>query len=173
MARLASALLALPLLLATSLQAVGAASQPDITAYLNAHNSFRAQHGAAPLAWNDTLASAAQSWVDKCVFQHSGGAVGPYGENLAAGTGNYDIAAAIKGWTDEAPQYDPQNPQASHFTQVVWKATTQLGCAVKDGCTGIFDPKFGPAKFYACEYAPPGNVGGQFPYVASRRAGKF
>ena len=23
-------------------------------------------------------------------------------ENLAAGTGNYDIAAAVKGWTDEA-----------------------------------------------------------------------
>ena len=25
-----------------------------------------------------------------------------YTENLAAGTGNYDIAAAVKGWTDEA-----------------------------------------------------------------------
>ena len=44
-------------------------------------------------------------------------------------------------------QYNPQNPQASHFTQVVWKATTQLGCAVRDGCTGIFDPKFGVSPF--------------------------
>ena len=83
MTRLASALLALPLLLATSflanLSGADAASQPDITAYLNAHNSFRAKHGAAPLTWNATLANAAQSWVDKCVFKHSGGAVGPYG----------------------------------------------------------------------------------------------
>ena len=83
MTRLASALLALPLLLA-SLSGVDAASQPDITAYLNAHNSFRAKHGAAPLAWNATLANAAQSWVDKCVFKHSGGAVGPYGGTCLA-----------------------------------------------------------------------------------------
>lgn len=50
---------------------------------LSAHNSFRAQHGAQPLAWNTTLASAAQTWANKCVFQHSNGALGPWGENLA------------------------------------------------------------------------------------------
>ena len=27
-------------------------------------------------------------------------------------------------------QYNPNNPTYSHFTQVVWKSTTQLGCAV-------------------------------------------
>ena len=26
--------------------------------------------------------------------------------------------------------YNPNNPTYSHFTQMVWKATTQLGCAV-------------------------------------------
>lgn len=46
---------------------------------LNAHNSFRAQHGAAALKWSDTLAAAAQKWVNRCEFKHSGGAVGPYG----------------------------------------------------------------------------------------------
>ncbi|PIL30254.1 transporter [Ganoderma sinense ZZ0214-1] len=165
MTRLAYTLLALPLLLASTFLAAGvdATSQPDITAYLNAHNSVRAQHRAAPLTWNETLASAAQSWVNKCVFKHSGGSLGPYGENLAAGTGSgYDIAAAVKSWTDEVSQYNPNNPQPSHFTQVVWKATKQVGCAVKDGCSGIFDPKFGAAKFYACEYSPAGNVLGQF-----------
>jgi hypothetical protein len=83
-------------------------------------------------------------------------------ENLAAGTGSsYDIATAIKSWTDEVceypkpklytcskltglllAQYDASNPQPSHFTQVVWKATTQVGCALQM-CNGIFAASFG------------------------------
>jgi uncharacterized protein YkwD len=74
----------------------------DRTAYLNAHNNERSAHGAKALAWNNTLESAAQSWANKCVFQHSGGSLGPYGEDLAAGTGSgYDIAAAVASWTNE------------------------------------------------------------------------
>lgn len=135
----------------------------DIGQYLSAHNRFRAQHGADPLTWNTELASKAQEWANKCVFQHSHGALGHYGENLAAGTGaDYDITAAVKSWTDEAPSYDPGNPQPSHFTQVVWKATKELGCAVAR-CEGIFPPSYGPARYYVCEYSPPGNVIGHFP----------
>jgi hypothetical protein len=81
-------------------------------------------------------------------------------ENLAAGTGSdYGIPEAIKSWTDEVSKYtklyhlcihfdhrtedyDPANPVASHFTQVVWKNSKQVGCAVAL-CDGIFDPKFG------------------------------
>lgn len=99
----------------------GSTSQSDISQYLSAHNTIRAQHGAAPLTWSDELASKAQEWANKCVFQHSGGTLGPFGgkravtmlqilsnaephfvENLAAGTGSsYGIAAAVKSWTDE------------------------------------------------------------------------
>ncbi|KAL4243480.1 hypothetical protein ABKN59_001155 [Abortiporus biennis] len=140
----------------------GSTSSSDISAYLSAHNSVRAQHGATALTWSDNLASKAQQWANGCVFQHSGGSLGPFGENLAAGTGSsYDIAAAVKSWTDEASQYDPNNPQPSHFTQVVWKGTTQVGCAVQS-CDGIFDPSFGKAKFFVCEYSPQGNIIGEF-----------
>lgn len=101
----------------------------------------------------------AQAWADGCKFQHSGG---KFGENLAAGTGNgYTIASAVKSWTDEVSQYNRSNPQPSHFTQVVWKATTQVGCAFKD-CSGIFEPSFGLAHFHVCEYSPAGNVIGEF-----------
>ncbi|EMD41805.1 hypothetical protein CERSUDRAFT_110367 [Gelatoporia subvermispora B] len=141
----------------------GGTSQSDIDEYLADHNTVRAQHGAAPLTWNNTLADKAQQWANGCVFQHSGGTLGPFGENLAAGTGSsYGIDAAIQSWTSEVSQYDPSNPQPSHFTQVVWKATTEVGCAVQT-CNGIFDPSFGPAQYFVCEYFPQGNVVGEFP----------
>ncbi|KAM5541308.1 hypothetical protein V8D89_004862 [Ganoderma adspersum] len=168
MLRLATSLFSLPAVLLALLAAgpgavEAATSAADVAAYLAAHNTVRAQHGAANLVWNETLAGAAQSWVNKCKFQHSGGSLGPYGENLAAGTGDaYGIPSAVKSWTDESSQYNSQSPQPSHFTQVVWKNSKQLGCAVQS-CAGIFPPQYGNAKYYACEYFPAGNVIGQFP----------
>lgn len=93
---------------------------------MNEHNRFRALHGAAPLTWSQTLADAAASWASHCVFQHSGGTLGPYGENLAAnageGTGTTAALAGIQLWEDEAPDYNPANPTYSHFTQMVRRA---------------------------------------------------
>lgn len=140
----------------------GGTSDGDIQAYLSAHNAVRAQHGAAALSWSDNLASKAQKWANGCKFEHSGGSLGPFGENLAAGTGSaYNIAAAVKSWTDEVSEYNSNNPVPSHFTQVVWKGTSQVGCAVKL-CDGIFDASFGKAKYFVCEYQTQGNVIGQF-----------
>lgn len=55
--------------------------------------------------------------------------------------------------------YDASNPTYSHLTQMVWKATTELGCALAM-CDGIFDGTDG--SFYVCEYNPAGNVIGEF-----------
>jgi len=137
-------------------------SPADIQAFLHSQNTVRARHGASPLSWENLLASKAEQWAAHCQFKHSGGTLGPFGENLAAGTGKaYDIAAAVKSWTDEVSSYNPNHPVPSHFTQVVWKSTTKVGCAVRM-CNGIFDPKFGPAKFVVCEYSPQGNIIGRF-----------
>ncbi|KAF8185477.1 PR-1-like protein, partial [Mycena galopus ATCC 62051] len=135
----------------------------DVQAYLDAHNSVRELHGAVDLIWNNTLAAAAQQWANGCVAVHSNGQLGPYGENLAAGApvSSLPIPAAVQLWANEASQYDPNNPVASHWTQMVWKATTQLGCAVQT-CLGIFPPGDPPAAFYVCEYFPQGNVIGAF-----------
>ncbi|KAJ7060793.1 CAP domain-containing protein [Mycena amicta] len=137
------------------------ASNQDVTAYLNAHNTVRAQHGAAPLTWSNNLAAAAQKWANNCQFKHSGGTLGPFGENLAAGSGQFSIQQGVKSWTDEVSQFNPSNPQPSHFTQVVWKGTSQVGCAVQS-CGGIFPANFGKAQYYVCEYSKQGNVIGQF-----------
>lgn len=50
--------------------------------------------------------------------------------------------------------------------QVVWKASTQVGCA-EASCSGIFAASFGLAKYFVCEYSPQGNVIGEFAYVSS------
>ena len=125
-------------------------------ALLDAHNKVRAQHCAPALAWSPKLAQVAQQWANTlksqgCKFGHSGG---QYGENLAAGsTGSLDGKAVTDMWYDEIKQYTFPNGgfsmQTGHFTQVVWRETTQMGCATTT-CRGM--------DTWVCEYDPPGNV---------------
>lgn len=122
---------------------------------LDTTNKYRAQHGAAALTWSNELASYAKKYLDNqnCVFAHSGG---PYGENLAMGYSS--VSSAIDAWYNEVSSYDYSNPGFSmstgHFTQLVWKGTTQVGCYSYDcGSSG---------QFVACEYSPAGNVLGNF-----------
>lgn len=94
---------------ANAVRSGGSTSNSDINAYLSAHNSVRAQHDASPLTWSDDLAKKAQQWADGCLFRHSGGTLGRFGENLAAGTGAaYDIDTAVKSWADESCESDLQ-----------------------------------------------------------------
>ncbi|KAF8990188.1 CAP domain-containing protein, partial [Cyathus striatus] len=49
---------------------------------------------------------------------------------------------------------------SGHFTQVVWKSTTSVACAITSCPAGTI---FGQAsKYVVCRYAPPGNYPGQF-----------
>ncbi|EJD44100.1 PR-1-like protein, partial [Auricularia subglabra TFB-10046 SS5] len=143
-------------------------SDSDAQAYLEAHNTARAQYHASPLTWSDELAALAKQWTAGCKFEHSGGSLdsAPYGENLAAGTGDYKPIDGVAGWVAEAPEYNPSNPIPSHFTQVVWKSSTEVGCAWTECPAGsIFDASYGPAKFHSCMYGPPGNYVGDFASV--------
>lgn len=45
----------------------------DEQSVLDAHNQYRAQHGASALTWNPKLASYAASYADSCSFGHSYG----------------------------------------------------------------------------------------------------
>ncbi|KAK4047299.1 hypothetical protein OIV83_005477 [Microbotryomycetes sp. JL201] len=165
----------------TTTTASGSSATPDALnkLALDRHNAFRAKHGARPLVYDPVLAKAAQTWANKCLWRHSQGAVGPYGENLAATTGyGSTIIDGIQGWEAEAPDYNPANPTYSHFTQMVWKYVNRdgqpyatklgLGCAMARCPNGsIFSPSYGKEIIYVCEYSPPGNAGGPDDYRAN------
>ena len=110
MSRFASFLLALPLALAL-LAGVEATSQADISAYLNAHNTVRAQHGATALKWNNTLdveAGSADTYYQPPPTRPH--AIGPIANRLAAftctlqlpGCESFELVVLISRW-DGAP----------------------------------------------------------------------
>lgn len=128
-------------------------------AVLNGTNTYRAQHNATAVTWNQSLADYAGKWGNVCIFKHSGG---PYSENLASGYPN--ATAAVAAWGDERTHYNFAAAQFSettgHFTQLVWKSTTSTGCSATN-CEDKGDGS-APGWFVVCEYYPPGNVIGEF-----------
>jgi hypothetical protein len=173
---LSSALALLPIfLLAASAQTVVVTVGPTIptaapefvqpalftSAILNSTNTYRAQSNASAVAWNDTLSDYAASYLDStCDFEHSGG---PYGENLALGCSN--ATSCVEAWGNERDGYDFKGEfteDAGHFTQLVWKNTTDVGCGAK---------LCGDSGWYlVCEYWPRGNVIGEFDEEVQRES---
>jgi hypothetical protein len=52
--------------------------------------------------------------------------------------------------------------RTGHFTQVVWKKSTQLGCGAAEG-TATLDGTTFNAFYVVCHYNPAGNMRGDFP----------
>ncbi len=129
---------------------------------LNAHNRLRRDHCASPLTWSDEAAVIAQQWANQlkkenCAFYHNSDNKG-HGENLAWGTtGRYLSGDFVQMWYDEIKDYNFNNPGFSmgtgHFTQVVWKNTSKVGCAPATCNNGTL---------LVCNYSPPGNYIDQF-----------
>ncbi|KAI1094043.1 PR-1-like protein [Rostrohypoxylon terebratum] len=89
-----------------------------------------------------------------CNMRHSGG---PYGENLALGCS--DAPSCVDMWASEVTGYDYGSPgfgeSTGHFTQLVWRDTTDVGCGA------VLCPGNG-GWYLACEYWPRGNIIGAF-----------
>lgn len=132
-----------------------------MTKVLDEHNRYRANHCAPALSWSDELAAAAQAWAERlrdtgCQFEHSST---KYGENLAAGTpGHLPPEDVVRMWYDEIADYDFASGKfeasTGHFTQVVWKSSTRLGCGMVSDCNGM--------DIWVCQYDPPGNYEGKY-----------
>ena len=155
---------------------VPGAVPPEWSDMLAAHNERRNLHCAPALTWSSQLAADAQRWADKCTNSHEQGT--SEGENLAFfyPAGQRDRVAFENSWYCEVNNYNFDHPQVvggfkngcdppvnGHFTQVVWKASRQLGCGKKT-CT--INGQQG--TYWVCRYSPPGNFNANDPNVLAQ-----
>nr|POF17733.1 putative pathogenesis-related protein [Quercus suber] len=139
------------------------------------HNIHRANHSAPDIAWSDDLASTAATIAASCVYAHdtttNGGG---YGQNIAAGVEPANISAIITdlfyngevGWFTG---YGDANPDMTefehwgHFSQIVWKASTHVGCATQHCPGGLANTGSGISPYFTvCNYKEVGNMGGEY-----------
>ena len=148
------------------------ATSPIADAILAAHNQARASVMPAPstpisaLSWSNEIATSAQAWADGCMFKHSGG---KYGENIFASAGaNTTPQGVVDSWVAEVKDYDYASNSCAatcgHYTQVVWRKSSALGCAVSNCSKNSPFSGFDQWQFWVCNYDPPGNFNGQKPY---------
>ena len=146
-------------------------NQQQAQSALEFHNKVRKDVGTPPLEWSVELASYAQVWADNlakknCAFEHrphSGEFKQIHGENIFWGSAaSYTVLDASESWYSEIKDYkhgplrDDNWSVAGHYTQMVWKSTTQVGIA-QAVCKG------GEILIVA-NYDPAGNYMGQSPY---------
>ena len=141
---------------------------------LTLHNQERAAVGVPPLTWSDSLAAHAQPWADK-VYEtgdssHSSGVAdfGNYGENMAWGGGPSFATPTwlAQTWANEKSNYVPGTPASDstgHYTQMVDKQSTEVGCGFTSGPAGQY-AEYGGTNVLVCQYTPPGNWNNQPPY---------
>ncbi|KAM0939251.1 putative CAP domain-containing protein [Dioscorea sansibarensis] len=132
--------------------------------FLSGHNRVRAGLGLPPLQWSSSLANYASWWANQrirdCAMIHSDS---NHGENIFWGEGQgWRPEDAVTAWASEKRYYNygsnscQINEDCSHYTQMVWRSSSWLGCArvvCKNGNT-----------FITCNYDPHGNVLGQKPF---------
>jgi len=136
---------------------------------LQAHNEYRAKHGAEALEMASDLTAHAQAWADKLarenIFANSkctleGGE--RIGENIGmkwmwGSTARYTGQQIVDEWYAQEKDYDYSGTviKAGHFTQVVWKGSQELGI-------GKAIDKDGKILNVVCNYRPAGNMMGAF-----------
>ncbi|HMV80096.1 MAG TPA: pathogenesis-related family 1 protein [Leptospiraceae bacterium] len=136
------------------------------------HNKVRTQENAGlpSLSWDATVGAYSKSKVEYlanngCQLSHTAGPTNPgYGENLFWGSGSsWTVTDAVTSWYSEKSNYTySSNSCASgkvcgHYTQVVWKNSTKLGCYLANCPSNA-------GMIIGCNYDPPGNYNGQKPY---------
>jgi len=156
------------------------AADLDSAAFVTAHNTWRAQVGVKEkLSYSPQLAASAQAWADTlkqgnhCRMRHSE-PKGRYGENLFWASamkwsdGRLELQRVtpqkvVDSWGSEKSDYNYSSNSCAagkmcgHYTQVVWRATRKVGCAMAV-CEDTRQ------QIWVCQYQPAGNWVGDKPY---------
>lgn len=139
------------------------------SAMMTGHARERAAVGAPPMIWDTALADDALAYAREMArtrrFAHAEQpqGAGREGENLWTGTrGAYRYDEMFGHWAAEKRDFvDAPTPAFSrtgrwqdvaHYTQIVWRASTRVGCALASNATD---------DYLVCRYSPPGNVVGR------------
>lgn len=114
---------------------------------LDAHNEARKAVGVAPLVWNNTLASYAESCANdmsKVCGEAECNAVKSYGQNFAQSYAGEDITGVVQFWLDQEKHCHPaKKPFRStevlclFYTHVVSPKSTSVGCAKAVPCLHV------------------------------------
>lgn len=130
---------------------------------VNSHNKYRDLHvDTNSVVWDTGLATAAQQWADHLrdtgSFAHDSG---DFGENLYWMSNQKQATCedAVTSWYNEINDYDyatgkSKNSNAiGHFTQVVWRATTNIGVGVATKVANNGNTE----TYIVARYTPKGN----------------
>uniref|UniRef100_V5H8I7 Putative scp gapr-1 like scp-like extracellular protein n=2 Tax=Ixodes ricinus TaxID=34613 RepID=V5H8I7_IXORI len=131
---------------------------------LREHNKYRTKHHVPALKTDPTLYIKARAWAIRLAKWDSTSYV-PHeklhgiGENIywmtyAKKPYSQYAPKAVKYWYDENIYYNYQtggySQHTAHFTQMVWKSTTRVGCAYAVSTSSTI--------FVVCKYSPQGNI---------------
>ncbi|XP_017772831.1 PREDICTED: uncharacterized protein LOC108559950 isoform X2 [Nicrophorus vespilloides] len=131
---------------------------------LKVHNDYRRKHGAPELTLNQGMCDYAKQWAENCANRGiSRRPNNPYGENIYMSySSDYSYTPGarevVAAWYDECKVYAYGNEGvqsgALHFTQIVWKGTSELGIGYARNNRG--------EMYVVANYSPRGNFVGQF-----------
>ena len=134
---------------------------------LNNHNYHRKKHQVGSLSRFSDLESIAQNYAEtlaeKGSLVHSNTRYNNewMGENLCSQYYSINGTLASELWYSEVKDYDYNNPGFSsstgHFTQLVWKSTTKIGCGAACNSNSFCA--------VVCNYYPGGNFGEKDDYA--------
>ncbi|MFM7596611.1 MAG: CAP domain-containing protein [Flavobacteriales bacterium] len=132
------------------------------------HNKERKALNIPNLSWNVEIASYAQEWAMRLAAEdddiyHRDSPL--YGENISwigwISNENEALKEGVAMWNEEKVyfKYKPIGndwAKSGHYTQVIWKKTTEVGCGAAVSASGAF--------YFVCNYNPHGNIVGEKPY---------
>jgi pathogenesis-related protein 1 len=145
-------------------------------AMISAHNAVRSSATPAPnpvlapLTWSTAAAEKAKAWVEQCKLEPNPDR-GDFGEILVGTTAYaFTTAKMVQIWASESASYDydknvcAPGKVCTDYTQIVWKDTTQVGCAMKLCNQNTPFTTVTQWQLWTCYYWPAGNQAGQRPY---------